>query len=244
MNCAAAAVASPLPPAGKGLRAFMVSTPPQAVAYIRVSKDEQQLSPDAQREAITRYAAIAGISVASWHEDLGVCSVDPIDKRPALVTALTALSPGDVLLVAKRDRLARDVVLAALIGRAVEARGAAVVSAMGEGNGATPADEFMRTVIDGAAQYERALIRARTKAALGVLRARGHKTGGAPPYGYTVGPDGRTLVPDPREASQVATARALAARGTPLRGIARALGPCRTGEAFSAAQVRRILARV
>jgi len=42
-----------------------------------------------------------------------------------------------------------------------------VVSASGEGNGDSPADAFIRTVIDGAAQYEHGLIRARTCAALG-----------------------------------------------------------------------------
>jgi hypothetical protein len=41
-------------------------------------------------------------------------------------------------------------------------RGARVVSASGEGNGDSPAEAFIRTVIDGAAQYEHGLIRART----------------------------------------------------------------------------------
>ena len=57
------------------------------------------------------------------------------------------------------------------------ARGARLVSATGEGNGDSPADAFLRTVIDGAAQYERGLVRARTRAALavkaGASRARG-----------------------------------------------------------------------
>jgi hypothetical protein len=47
-------------------------------------------------------------------------------------------------LVAKRDRIARDVLLAGDIERAVEKAGARVVSASGEGNGDSPADVFMR----------------------------------------------------------------------------------------------------
>jgi DNA invertase Pin-like site-specific DNA recombinase len=97
-----------------------------------------------------------------------------------------------VLVVAKRDRIARDVVLTAGVERAAARAGALVVSAAGEGNGTAPADAFMRTVIDGAASYERALIRVRTTSALAVVSARGQKPGGSVPYGYTLAADGRT----------------------------------------------------
>lgn len=148
-----------------------------AVAYIRVSKDEQRLGPEAQRGAIRWWAAHAGIRIAAWHVDQGVCSVLPIDKRPALSAALASLRShgAGILVVAKRDRIARDVVLAAGIERAARNAGARVVSADGTGNGDTPADGFMRTIIDGAAEYERALIRVRTRAALQAKRARGER---------------------------------------------------------------------
>jgi DNA invertase Pin-like site-specific DNA recombinase len=42
-------------------------SPLVAVAYIRVSKDEQRLGPDAQRASIEAWAAREGVSVASWH---------------------------------------------------------------------------------------------------------------------------------------------------------------------------------
>src|ERR1019366_2531424 len=138
-------------------------SPHLAVAYIRVSKDDQKLGPEAQRAAVEGWAAREGVQVAAWHVDQGVCSVTPIDERPALGAALASLREhgAGVLVVAKRDRIARDVMLTAMVERAAGSVGAAVVSAAGEGNGTTPADQFMRTVIDGAAQYERALIRAR-----------------------------------------------------------------------------------
>src|SRR5580704_2158101 len=126
-------------------------SPTVAVAYIRVSKDDQKLGPEAQRAQVEAWAAREGVSVASWHVDQGVCSVTPIDQRPALVAALSALREHDagVLVVAKRDRISRDVVLTDMIERACQACGARAVSAAGEGNGDTPADGFMRTVIDG-----------------------------------------------------------------------------------------------
>ena len=39
---------------------------------MRVSTDEQALGPEAQREAIMAFAAREGLTVASWHEDLGI----------------------------------------------------------------------------------------------------------------------------------------------------------------------------
>jgi DNA invertase Pin-like site-specific DNA recombinase len=196
-----------------------------AVAYIRASTDEQKLSPDAQRAAVEAWATREGVHVASWHVDAGVCSVDAIDERPALLAALAALREhrAAYLVVARRDRLARDVVLTAMIERQVERVGAQVVSAAGEGNGSTPADAFMRTVIDGAAQYERALIRARTKVALAAKRAKGEKTGGEAPFGYQVAPDGVHLVEHAAEQLTIARALALSDAGLPVRRLAETL---------------------
>jgi DNA invertase Pin-like site-specific DNA recombinase len=224
-----------------------VGSPTVAVAYIRVSKDNQKLGPEAQRASVEAWAAREGVSVASWHVDQGVCSVDPLDERPALVAALASLREqgAGVLVVAKRDRIARDPVLTAGVESAAAAAGAVVRSAAGEGNGSTPADEFMRGVIDSASRYERALIRARTTAALAVIRARGHKTGGSVPYGYRLDVDGRTLVSVESEQAVIARARSLAAEGRSLRAVAAQLAvegrTSRTGRAFAAAQVARML---
>src|SRR5580658_2948689 len=197
-------------------------SPTVAVAYIRVSKDDQKLGPEAQRASVESWAAREGVSVASWHVDQGVCSVDPLDERAGLVAALASLREhgAGILVVAKRDRIARDPVLTAGVERAAAAAGAVVQSAAGEGNGSTPADEFMRGVIDSASRYERALIRARTTAALAVIRARGQKTGGGLPYGYRLDVDGRTLVVVQGEQATIDRARALAAEGRTLRAVA------------------------
>lgn len=223
-------------------------SPLVAIAYIRVSKDEQKLGPEAQRAQIEAWAAREGVQVAAWHVDAGVCSVTAIDERPALVAALASLREhgAGVLVVAKRDRIARDPVLTAGVERAAAAAGAVVQSSAGEGNGSTPADEFMRGVIDSASRYERALIRARTTAALAVIRARGQKTGGSVPYGYTLAADGRTLVAVEHEQATIARARALAVEGRSQRAVAAQLAAeghvSRKGVAFFAAQVGRMLA--
>jgi DNA invertase Pin-like site-specific DNA recombinase len=219
-----------------------------AVAYIRVSKDEQKLGPEAQRAAVEGWAAREGVSVASWHVDQGVCSVTSIEGRPALVAALAALrgQGAGVLVVAKRDRIARDPGLTASIEHAAAEAGAVVRSSAGEGNGSTPADEFMRGVIDSAARYERALIRARTKAALAAKSAKGERVG-AVPYGFALAADGVHLEADPAEQGVLTVVRELRAAGLSQRAIAGELAArgliSRTDKAFGQTQVARMLSR-
>lgn len=219
-----------------------------AVAYIRVSTDEQRLGPEAQRAAIEAWAARDGITVASWCTDQGVSGAAELADRPGLLAALDALSVvgGGVLVVAKRDRLARDVVVAATVERAAALCGARVVTADGTANGDTPADAFMRTMLDGAAAYERALIRARTKAALAAKSARGERAGTVP-YGYRVGADGVALVENAAERAVLAEVRALRSTGLSMRRIAstlaeRGIASSRTGKPYGKSQVACMLA--
>lgn len=169
-----------------------------------------------------------------------------MEDRPVLLEALGALAEAraGVFVVAKRDRLARDVIVAAMIERAVVTRGARLVSADGAGNGDSPADAFMRTVVDGAAAYERALIRARTKAALAAKRARGERTGNVP-FGYRIGDNRITLVVDAAEQRIIATVRTLRCEGNTVRAIVDALDArgerSRTGRPFGIAQVHAML---
>jgi len=100
----------------------------------------------------------------------------------------------------------------------------------------------MRTMLDGAAAYERALIRARTKAALAAKRARGERAG-AVPYGYSATSEGR-LVVDDAERGVIAVVRELRAAGATLRAVVSELARrglvSRTGRAFQLTQVARI----
>jgi site-specific DNA recombinase len=163
-----------------------------------------------------------GVEVVAWRVDQGVSGGSELDDRPGLVAALgeLRLSGAGVVVVAKRDRLARDVYVAATIERAVARSGARVVCADGIGNGETPADAFMKTILDAAAAYERALIRARTKAALAVKKARGESTGTAP-FGFRLARDGRRLLPDEKEQGTLAALRGLRTAGLSFRSVRR-----------------------
>jgi DNA invertase Pin-like site-specific DNA recombinase len=197
--------------------------PKKAVAYLRASTERQDLSPDAQRDAIAAWATANGVEVVAWHEDLGVSGGTELEKRPGLLAATEVLrtAGAGVLVVAKRDRLARDVLTAALVERLAERAGARVVAADGTGNGDGPEAALLRTMIDAFAAYERALIRSRTRSAMAVKRARGERTGTVP-YGFRQGAGG-LLVEDEQEQAALRFARRLRAEGESLRGIGKAL---------------------
>jgi site-specific DNA recombinase len=220
--------------------------PRKAIAYVRCSTDRQDLSPDAQRGAIQAWADREGVRVVAFHDDLGVSGGGPLEDRAGRVAALAQLeeSGAGVLLVARRDRLARDVLVAAMIERLAERAGARILAADGTGNGDSPEAALLRTMIDAFAAYERALIRARTRAALAVKKARGERVGGVP-YGHRVG-DGGLLVPAPAERAAVDRARELRGEGLSLRKIATALEAeghrPRNGGAWPVQTIRRLVA--
>ena len=226
------------------------TSPALAVAYLRVSTDEQALGPEAQRAALTRWAASAGVEIVAWHEDLGVSGGAPLDRRPGLLAAISDLGEhgAGLLVVAKRDRLARDVLAAAMIEAMTDRAGARIVSAAGEGTDgehADPAAQLMRRMVDAFAEYERALIGQRTRAALNVKRGRGERIGELP-LGRTVGADGVALVENAAEARAVALVHELRAEGLSVRAIADELNrrgvPAR-GERWHATTVQRLVRR-
>jgi site-specific DNA recombinase len=195
------------------------SNPRAAIAYLRVSTEDQNLGPEAQRAAVERWAKANGVSVVAVFEDR-LSGATPVEDRPGLVAALEALRVhgAGLFVAAKRDRIARDVVVAATVERLVDAVGARVVTADGVSVENTPEGALMRTLIDAFAAYERALIRSRTKAALAAKRARGERVTRHAPIGYRY--EGSQLVEDPAEQQTLRLVLNLRAEGKSVQAIA------------------------
>jgi site-specific DNA recombinase len=223
-----------------------------AVIYLRVSTDDQAASGlglEAQLAACRAAADRLGLEAPAGarYADEGVSGAAPLERRPGLLAAVGDLRKGEVLLVARRDRLGRDPIAVAAIEAAVARRGARVVSAAGEGtDGDDPSQVLMRRLIDAFAEYERLIIKARTRSALAAKARRGERTGQVP-YGKRLAADGVALVDDPAERLLVAEARALRRGGMGARAIARrfdGLGhPTKNGGRWSHSTIRRLLQR-
>ena len=161
----------------------------ECVIYLRVSSDKQAesgLGISAQRKACEQYARDHNLKIVGTFDDC-ITGSSSLDKRPGLANAIASVGDGQILLVAKRDRLARDMLIMRLIERDLNSIGARVVSAAAESpDDDEPSSKLMRALIDAFGEYERAVICWRTAQAMAVIRARGGKTGGIVPYGKRI----------------------------------------------------------
>ena len=234
----------------------------QAVAYLRVSTDEQTTSGaglDAQLHAIREHCAKHGLELVATFSDEGVSGAAALDKRVGLLDAVNAVERGGVLLVSKRDRLSRDPVSAAVVERMVAKRRGRIVSAAGEGtDDDDPTSILLRRIVDAFAEHERLIIAARTRSALKAKARKGERVGPLP-LGYVADRPTRDLRPDdesaallvPVEEELAVVERIVSARvaGQSMRAIAAQLTadnvPTKTGRAaWSHSTVQRILERV
>lgn len=222
----------------------------RAIVYARVSTDEQAasgLGVEAQLHACREWARREGRVVAGEFIDDGIGGATELHKRPALVELLNEIRAGDVVLVAKRDRIGRDLMIGAIIEAAVTRKGGRFVSAAGEGTeGDEPSNILMRRVVDSFAEYERLVIKVRTKAALAAKRRRGELISRMP-YGCDLAPDGKTLVPNETEVAWIGLMLRWRSEGFDARRIASELNkagaPPKRGTRWYHASVKSILER-
>ena len=146
----------------------------KAISYIRVStvgQGKSGLGIEAQREAIVRFCQAEGIQIIAEHVEIETGKgTDALDRRPQLAAALAEAKRQDCpVVVAKLDRLSRDVAfIAGLMSKHVPF----VVAELG-----TDTDPFMIHIYAALAEKERAMISARTTAALAAAKARGVRLG-------------------------------------------------------------------
>jgi DNA invertase Pin-like site-specific DNA recombinase len=217
-------------------------------SYLRVStvgQGKSGLGIEAQREAIHRFATAEGLHVAGEFVEVETGKgADALDRRPQLAAALAAAKlAGGAVVVAKLDRLSRDV---AFISGLMVQKVPFVVAELG-----IDADPFMLHLFAALAEKERAMISARTKAALAAAKERGVKLGGyrgGPPVDHRLGTEAAQRAADAFAASVAPIAREMRDQGLSLRRIAdtlvaRGIKTARGGDTWTASAVKNLLAR-
>jgi DNA invertase Pin-like site-specific DNA recombinase len=197
------------------------------VIYLRVSTDQQVnsgLGLEAQRQMCLSYIHKTGTAQSVLeYMDEGFSGSLALDKRPALLESISQLEKGDILLIAKRDRIGRDPIVNAMIERAIDRKKARLVSASGDVNDSNdPSSILMKRMVDAFAEYERLIIGARTKAALQVKKKKGERIGHVP-YGYRLSTDNVHIEEDKDEQYTLKLMRQLQQDGLSLRDIANEL---------------------
>ena len=138
------------------------------IGYARVSTDEQTTDPQ-----------IDALKAASCSIILRESASGASRARPQLKLAVERCRQGDVLVVVRIDRLARSLSHLLEIIEALDARGAGFRSLGDPIDTTSPQGRFTLQILGAVAEFERALIRERTRAGLKAARDRG-RIGGNP----------------------------------------------------------------
>lgn len=150
-----------------------MSSPDKFVVYLRVSTQRQGASGlglEAQRQAVQAHVANVGGRIVGEFVEV---ESGTDDDRPELAKALSVASRSKAfILVAKCDRLARDVALVSAVMK----------GSMGLVDASNPTASTLELHLRACiAEEEARLVSARTSAALQVAKARGAKLGSARP---------------------------------------------------------------
>ncbi|AVA32819.1 recombinase family protein [Cupriavidus metallidurans] len=137
------------------------------VGYARVSTQEQETH--AQTDALRE----AGVGFIFAEKRSGGSA----SKRPILEEMLATIRPGDTVVVYKLDRIARSLKDLLIIIERIEAAGAQFRSLTEHIDTRSPAGRMIFQIVGAFAEFERELIRERTRVGMAAAARRGVRMG-------------------------------------------------------------------
>ena len=220
---------------------------PKAYLYARFSprRGESQ-SNEMQLHYCRQHAKDKGYSIGGEYSDEYASGDD--QDRAGLWAAMAELTRGDVLIVWRLDRLARDVLLCEVIHREARKAGATIEAVEGTTEN-TPEGVLMRQILQAMAEYEKKVIAMRTKYAMTRLQASGRRMTRPDrlPYGWRLRAEDQQMEPDPEERAVIEIIRELHAAGHSLRAISMILADrgimARCGGVWRASSLARVVHR-
>lgn len=197
------------------------------VGYVRVSSRRQVvegLSLEQQAQTIGNYCQMRGLQLLEMVVERGVSGPKPLNTRPAGQRLIELLKDQRIVSVIsiRLDRIFRDAVdclitvrqwdkvgislhLVDMGGQSIDTRGA-----MGR---------LFLGMLASFAELEHERISERVTETQAFKKNRGEKVGRFPQYGYRVGDNGRTLIPDGLEQAVIRHIAMLRAKGLSIAAI-------------------------
>ena len=223
----------------------------RAAGYLRVSSDGQvgpeRYGLDSQRAQIEAYATANGYELATWFEDAGLSGGTL--ARPGLNACIDAAARRDVdvVLVAKMDRLSRDVADSLAVRSRLLLSNVQVVSVTEPYDPQDPAGVFFMHIMTAMSQLEKSRIKDRLSGGRKAKARQGGYAGGRPALGYSATKGGKVLTVEPAGAATVQRVYALRSEGLSMGKIAAALNSegitTAEGKTWHDNQVKRVLDR-
>ncbi len=196
---------------GTGSAAVAVQPAVRCAIYTRKSTDE---GLDKEFNTLQAQRAAAEWYIGSQRDEGWVVLPDLYDdggfsgattQRPALQRLLTDIDAGkvDCVVVYKYDRLSRSMLDFLQLLDLFKKQGVSFVSVSQRFDTSTPMGEVTLNILLTFAQFERQMTAERTRDKIRAARRRGRWTGGMPPLGYDVAPEGGRLMINKDEAATV-----------------------------------------
>jgi DNA invertase Pin-like site-specific DNA recombinase len=143
-----------------------------------------------QREAIQKYAAANGMRVVQFFEEKALSGKTEWEQRPEWVDMLRKIEGGSVrmVLIERLDRLARQLLVQEHIIADLQKRGITLISVKEPDLCSNdPERKLLRQIVGAIAEYDRAMIVAKLKAARDRQRAKHGRCEGPKLYGDKLG---------------------------------------------------------
>jgi DNA invertase Pin-like site-specific DNA recombinase len=219
----------------------------KAVAYVRVSSDEQAtegVSLDAQEARVRAYCVASGLDLVEVFRDEGVSAGTPLEKRPEGARLIRTLAKGEArqVVAVKLDRLFRNALDCLSNIEHWDRTGVGVHLLDLSVNTSTAAGRAFLQMAAAFAEMERGMVRERTEAALAHKKSQ-RQVYSQTPYGYDR--QGNDLVANAAEQAVIIRIKHMDHVGTPMIRIAEALNvesvPTKKGGKWYASTIRAIL---
>lgn len=219
----------------------------KVVGYLRVSTKGQvgtdKFGLKSQMSSIREYCKSKGCEVERWYIDKGISGAK--EDRPSWGEVMRGEVPSGVeaVIVAKSDRVARDIYIYFAYKNELRKKGLQIISVAEDFGELGAYAVILDAMIASIAEVERMNINARTSGGRKQKASRGGYSGGKEPYGYRS--DKKTLVIVPEEAKVVREVYALRGEGLTYRDIIGELSKegivTRSGKRFTLAHIQNIL---
>lgn len=159
--------------------------PRRVLAYLRVSTQDQVdngTSLESQRDKILEWAKYKKYPEPKFYMDEGISGAT--NDRPSLLRLLSDIKPGNLVVTASLDRMARKTLIFLEILEKIENAGAEFMSLREDINTTTAMGKGMASLLAVFATMDRDAIIERMSLGRAKRHAEGKWAAGKPPYGY------------------------------------------------------------
>lgn len=173
------------------------------VAYIRVSTDGQlgddKFGLEAQREQIVEYCSKNDMNILKWYSDEGESGAKYRPGFDEIVYGDVTNPPYEAVIVAKSDRVARDINIYFYYQGALLRKNIELISICEDFGQFGVFANMLKAFTLTCAEMERENINKRTSAGRTVKSSKGGYSGGRTPFGYRAENHQMIIVPDEAE---------------------------------------------